>query len=75
MNWEEWSPEDEEGDAVERESARLRREATRYEEKLEAAAWKMVEMSLKELHSFNFAEELLDVIAIAPHKDQGMADS
>lgn len=65
MNWEEWSPEDEEGDAGERESARLRREVTKYEERLEAAAWKMVEMSLKELHSFNFAEELLDVITIA----------
>ena len=65
MNWEEWSPEDEEGDAVERESARLRREATRYEEKLEAAAWKMVEMKPEELHPFNLDDELLDAIAIA----------
>jgi len=65
MNWEEWSPEDEEGDARERESARLRREASKYEERLMAAAWKIVEMNLEELHTFNLDEELLDVIAIA----------
>ena len=65
MNWEEWSPEDEEGDTGERESARLRREATKFEEKLEAAAWKIVEMKPEALHAFNLDEELLDAIAIA----------
>ena len=65
MNWEEWSPEDEEADAGERESARLRREVTKYEKRLETVAWKIVSMNPEELHDFNFDDELLDAIAIA----------
>ncbi len=65
MNWEEWSPEDEEGDAGERESARLRREVTKYEKRLEAVARKIVDMKHEELQSFKLDEELIDAIAVA----------
>ncbi|MEE2960946.1 MAG: ribosome biogenesis factor YjgA [Myxococcota bacterium] len=65
MNWEDWSPEDEEGGIAERESARLRREATQYEERLAAATQKLVEMNPEELDPLNLPNELQAAISVA----------
>ena len=64
MNWDDWQ--DEEVDApTERESARLRREATQFEARLEAAVWKMLERKPEELSNLGLEEEMLDAIEIA----------
>lgn len=66
MKWEDWTPEsaEEEGPG-ERESARTRREQSRWDAEVEKAVWSLLETRPEDVQIFDFPEELVDALALA----------
>ena len=66
MKWEDWTPESEEDDGPgERESARVRREKSRWDAELEEAALKLADARGEDIAALAFPEELVDALALA----------